>query len=127
MINIFLLLLSFSILKDETFIPFAKVDIINSQQVSIHQNCANKWIKSKTFIPIYLGDDFVGAGICSHIDKNGWIQAKVILNRKIDPEYSLRINMKIHHSEFNQNGCYWQINDADITKFLFLRNASRYE
>ncbi len=126
MIN-FIFLLIFYFQKDEYIIPFAKIDTINSHQISIHYNCVDKWLHSKKFYPIYLGDEFVGAAMCNHLDNKGWIHAKVFLNKKISPDYSLRINMKVHKSEFNENGCYWQINDADITKFVFLRNASKYE
>lgn len=127
MINIIFLLSCVLFQKDESILPFAKVDTINSHQISINYACFDKWIKSNKFLPVYMGDQFVGAGVCSHIDKKGWVFAKVFLNRKIDQEYSLRINMKVHKSEFNQDGCYWQINDAEITKFVFLRNASKYE
>ena len=127
MISIFLILFNLIGTKEEIFVPFAKVDTINSRNFSIHQKCFEKWSKSKRFVPIYLEDEFVGAGICSHSDEKGWIFAKVFLNRKIESEYSLRMNMKVHHCEFNENGCYWQINDSEITKFVFLRNASKYE
>ena len=55
MISIFLILFNFIGTKDEIFIPFAKVDTMNSHNFSIHQKCFEKWSKSKKFVPIYLG------------------------------------------------------------------------
>lgn len=128
MINLLFCFIVFYADKDKAIdLPFLKVDTISSNRVLINYNCIDKLIKSKGFIPVYWKDEYVGLGMVSSIDKNGWVYSKVYLIKKIDEEYYLRANYKVLDSKFNQDGCYWQINDCYITKFVFIKNGSRFD
>ena len=127
MINIIFLLLCLFPDKDKPLqLPFLKVDTISSNSVLVHYKCAEKLQIKKNFIPVYKNDEYVGVGMCLPVENDGWMYAKVYLIKQIDDEYYLRANFKVQDSEFNQNGCYWQINDAYITRFVFVKNGSKY-
>lgn len=127
MINFILYAFLFFPDKDKPIeLPFLKVDSINSNSVLVHYKCAEKFASKKNFIPIYYKDEYVGVGMCLPMSNNGWMNAKVYLIKEIDNQYDLRANFKVSNAEFNQNGCYWQINDAYITRFVFVKNGSRY-
>lgn len=127
MIFSILLLLSTQTDKSHVLVPFAKVDTINSSRALVLQACAERWVKQGGFLPVYLEDGFVGLAECSHIDRNGWVHAKVWLNKRVGDEYSLRPRLKVTQSEFSQDGCYWRIGEADISGMVYTRNPTRYE
>lgn len=127
MIYSLLLLLALQSQKSQVYVPFAKVDTISSARVLVHYACADRWVRQPGFFPVYMEEKFVGIASCSHIGRDGWIQAKVWLNRQIGEGYSLRANLKVRSAEFNQDGCYWQVNEADITGMVYTRSPSRYD
>lgn len=107
--------------------PFAKVDTINSSRFLIHYSCAERWVKQTGFFPVYMDERFVGISSCHIIDREGWVQAKLWLNREVGDDYVLRPRLKVRRSEFSQDGCYWKIHEADITGMVFTKNPSRYD
>lgn len=127
MIYSILFLLSMQTQKSHIVVPFAKVDSISSSHSLVHYKCAERWVKQGGFFPVTMDDAFVGIAECSHIDKNGWVHAKVWLNRRVGDEYTLRPRLKVARSEFKQDGCYWQINDADISGMVYTKNPARYD
>jgi len=127
MINLFFLFFVFFADKEKAIdLPFLMADKISSNSVLFHYNCAKSLIDHKKFIPVYCDNSYVGLGYCNYLDDKNWLYAKVYLTRDIDKSYYLRANYKVEKSEFNQDGCYWQINSAKITKFVFVKNGSRF-
>ena len=104
--------------KEQLTMPFVRADTITPQRYSVHYKCAESWVKHSGYIPVYMGERFVGIGHPSHIDKDGWVHAKMYLNTKDYGDKILRMSLKVARSEFHQDGCYWEIKEADITKFF---------
>lgn len=104
--------------KEQFTMPFVKVDSITNQRYSIHYKCAESWVKTSGYIPIYMDEKFVGIGYPSHIDKDNFVHARMYLNTKVDGDKVLRMSLKVSRSEFHQDGCYWEIKEAYITKFF---------
>ena len=109
------------------FMPFMKPDVISSSQVLVHHKCISKWEKSTSYIPVYVGSEMVGAGVLSHVGKDGWAYAKIYFKSEVNKDFDLRVNLKVHSCRFNQDGCYWQIEDASITKFVLVKNVTRFD
>lgn len=109
------------------FMPFMKPDVISSSQVLVHYKCISKWEKSASYIPVYVGSEMVGAGILSHVGKDGWAYAKIYFKSEVDKNCDLRANLKVHSCNFKQDGCYWQIEDASITKFVLVKNGAKFD
>ena len=100
--------------------PFVQVDSITNQRYSIHYKCAQSWLKSTSYIPIYMDDKFVGIGQPISIENDGWVCAKVYLNTKVGNDKILRMSLKVSRAEFHQDGCYWEVKEAHINKFSLL-------
>lgn len=107
--------------------PFMKPDVISSSRVLIHYKCVSKWEKSTSYVPVYVGSEMVGAGILSHVGKDGWAYAKIYFKSEVNQDCDLRANLKVHGCIFKQDGCYWQIEDASITKFVLVKNGTKFD
>lgn len=120
MINLLLAIILVTAQKEQFTMPFAKADSITSSRFSVHYKCAESWIKGSGYIPVYMDEKFVGIGYASHIDKDNWVHAKIFLNNKFINDKILRMSLKVDSAEFHQDGCYWEVKQAQITKFLLL-------
>lgn len=109
------------------FMPFMKPDVISSSQFLIHYKCVTEWEKSTSYIPVYMDSEMVGAGTLSHVGKDGWAYAKIYFKSGIERGHDLRANLKVHKCVFKQDGCYWQIEDASITKFVLVKNGTKFD
>lgn len=104
-----------------------KVDVVNSQSYQFPNKFISELIPKFSKKPVVvverenqeITEKQIGEVVCLQLNKDGWLIAKAVIDKKVPSEYVMRPIFKIEQYQLT-SGCNFVVEKGEINKFVML-------